>query len=1669
MIEKRMNSVDPIKFLHRFVDIVLRCNPAALAHYLQDIVTAVSLYFHRAQQSFNLPVADIQTLPSPDRKTNTKAGFDGKGQERQAKIDELIRSGRAISELLDLVVVKSYDKYPKIFRTAIQSLTPLPKLWVFSKANLTRSSICQRDNFAKKVSRFVQSLTINVTNSGSPSSTLPMVSSLLQLLRQNRNEIVDFSGEREEDMGSSGGWQKGWLALAWLQRVLVGLCGDTNLGEEVRSLVGKCLGEIGALDCPQILSNVSQNSKIFRNLYPFGKNDDLKGTLTGANVGSHIKVLGWLDGLLRDSDPNIVITAASTLIKIFSCSKHDTAWRSLSLEERKQLTPYKEISHFEPSLHNQASKLATKKGRSSGGIRPSQAQGSGSSELEVAPPSNSELDRLWDPRGQTHSSWICNLTSAVAASVTDEILRSCAKICSLRPKFSSEILPSLIGDLVVYGGPARGLELTISEQVNRLVRCFLQDSKRVIDQRVLDDVLAIVHHLRKQRVLICRTHRRSDTLIEALEALTAQVNSLDFLQLAETAQRLGMPFSALMFVEAHQDGKPIAGGTDETENFLKVLHSKQNPAPFKAKGGGKGGGWNKQQVRSLLRKIFRKIDDPDAMYGVADGYLLESSPEGPPKKARIKKDEKTLRSPGGILDNPKKTQETSRSWKQVLLYEHEGAWSKAVHAYDSMCERADFKRDGNDSGGLKRKRENNDEDPVKLRRGLTDSLHHMGCSHVLLAYMNHLAASQPTVYSQLSERHYEAAWRASRWSVVSPVSSSSTSSFHSYFHQALGSLRDCNFRAFEQAAEAANAMAIQSLAQVARRTESFAMAAPYLTQLHLISDASQAANILRSSSTHSPDKKMKAFDMDVHPNVSPPPSWTMFQSLLTERIARLSGRFQLMEPVLALRTVLTELSRPDHLGPHLVSSARFSRQAGANFACRSILRRSERGGVEFLDVMRLGLEEAHLLWDEGEGNRAISMAMGLIKQLRSKPSTAFKGISTPSLIEFQVELHCLLGDWLSRTLSESPNVTSKVLEAAKNPIHGEDKSAPVPVLTPKQLHAVHYQLGRFHDHVYQRLLDQRDGVEFKTSRAVIERNHQKLKFLNENLRSKSNAGSVGSRRGLVYNKSELKGVMNTLRKNIEIDEKKHKALNTNITKSLDLAFKNYIQCLRQGGPDDRSALYRLISLWFANPEDESLSRQMCLASRASSPRKVGTHKFLPLVYQIASRLKHIPSSCGSSASTLKREALFRKTVYGLIKAMALKHPFHTLYQIFAIANGDKLPENTRLRKGFEVDLSRKRAAEQMLLELKDSERTAEVQAVGVLIDAFIELSLLKFSKNKRKTLGLKDVPIRRLGTNLLGVIPMPTADVPVNPSGDYTSVPKMAGFGNTIRFANTGVSRPMIFECRDTVGRLDRMLAKPRDDLRQDLVMEQVFRLVNSLLSSHVQTRRRRLRVRTYNVVPFTPCVGLVQWVENTTSIGDYLSNHSSGAHIRYAHPEQKWKVNPDIQRYLIECVGDELEEKYKEVTADLRPVFRHFFTENFADPSEWYHRRTAYTRSVAVGSIVGYIVGLGDRHCENILIDKESAELIHIDLGVAFDQGRILKTPEIVPFRLTRDIVDAMGVTGVEGVFRRCCEETIRVLRNNKEMLLTVLEVICTTLFKTQLPTLNSHASKSCFCLALD
>jgi ataxia telangiectasia mutated family protein len=79
--------------------------------------------------------------------------------------------------------------------------------------------------------------------------------------------------------------------------------------------------------------------------------------------------------------------------------------------------------------------------------------------------------------------------------------------------------------------------------------------------------------------------------------------------------------------------------------------------------------------------------------------------------------------------------------------------------------------------------------------------------------------------------------------------------------------------------------------------------------------------------------------------------------------------------------------------------------------------------------------------------------------------------------------------------------------------------------------------------------------------------------------------------------------------------------------------------------------------------------------------------------------------------------------------------------------------------------------------------------------------------------------------------------------------------------------------------------------------------------------------------------------------------------------------------------------EAFKIIRKKFKPVLRHFFTEQHKLPLVWFETRLNYTRSVATTSIIGHVLGLGDRHISNILLDNVSGEVVHIDLGIAFEQ----------------------------------------------------------------------------------
>lgn len=103
---------------------------------------------------------------------------------------------------------------------------------------------------------------------------------------------------------------------------------------------------------------------------------------------------------------------------------------------------------------------------------------------------------------------------------------------------------------------------------------------------------------------------------------------------------------------------------------------------------------------------------------------------------------------------------------------------------------------------------------------------------------------------------------------------------------------------------------------------------------------------------------------------------------------------------------------------------------------------------------------------------------------------------------------------------------------------------------------------------------------------------------------------------------------------------------------------------------------------------------------------------------------------------------------------------------------------------------------------------------------------------------------------------------------------------------------------------------------------------------------------------------------------------------------------------------------------------------------------RARFTRSYAVFCMSSYILGIGDRHLDNFLVDKTTGDVIGIDYGMAFGQGISLAVPELMPFRLTRVFTSFLHPIDFTSLLRFTMRHTLSALQNNKSTILHLLEV---------------------------
>uniref|UniRef100_A0ACD5TGP8 Uncharacterized protein n=1 Tax=Avena sativa TaxID=4498 RepID=A0ACD5TGP8_AVESA len=256
----------------------------------------------------------------------------------------------------------------------------------------------------------------------------------------------------------------------------------------------------------------------------------------------------------------------------------------------------------------------------------------------------------------------------------------------------------------------------------------------------------------------------------------------------------------------------------------------------------------------------------------------------------------------------------------------------------------------------------------------------------------------------------------------------------------------------------------------------------------------------------------------------------------------------------------------------------------------------------------------------------------------------------------------------------------------------------------------------------------------------------------------------------------------------------------------------------------------------------------------------------------------------------------------------------------------------------------------------------------------------------------------------------------------------------------TSKQRPRKLTIHGSDGNDYAFLLKGHEDLRQDERVMQLFGLVNTLLENSRKTSEKDLSIQRYAVIPLSPNSGLIGWVPNCDTLHALIREYRDARKI-FLNQEHRLMLAfaPDYDHLPLIAKVEVFQHALQNTEGnDLAKVL--WLKSRTSEV--WLERRTNYTRSLAVMSMAGYLLGLGDRHPSNLMLDRFSGKILHIDFGDCFEASMNReKFPEKVPFRLTRMLVKAMEVSGIEGTFRTTCENVMQVLRTNKDSVMAMME----------------------------
>ncbi|KAJ3362314.1 Phosphatidylinositol (PI) 3-kinase [Allomyces arbusculus] len=210
-----------------------------------------------------------------------------------------------------------------------------------------------------------------------------------------------------------------------------------------------------------------------------------------------------------------------------------------------------------------------------------------------------------------------------------------------------------------------------------------------------------------------------------------------------------------------------------------------------------------------------------------------------------------------------------------------------------------------------------------------------------------------------------------------------------------------------------------------------------------------------------------------------------------------------------------------------------------------------------------------------------------------------------------------------------------------------------------------------------------------------------------------------------------------------------------------------------------------------------------------------------------------------------------------------------------------------------------------------------------------------------------------------GLVSFPPLPLPLDPTVQVVGIiPSKASM-----FKSALMPLRLVFVCMD--GSEYPVIFKVGDDLRQDQLVIQLITLMDKLL----QKENLDLKLTPYKVLATGPDQGFVQFIPSIPLATILAESNSIQSFLR--------RHNPD----------DSISSSYG-------------ISANAMD---------TYVRSCAGYCVITYLLGVGDRHLDNLLLAPKG-NLFHIDFGYIL--GRDPK-PFPPPMKLCKEMVEAMGGLG--------------------------------------------------------